>query len=156
GKTYDGTTAASWASQDLRLLGIIAGDDVSLDAIPTFGDAGAGADKLVGLGAGSSLHGVDAGNYQLSLVGAPTAAAEIAPAPLSVMARDARRTYDATAFSGGNGVDNQHFVNGETEAVLGGGLLYGGTAQGAVNAGVYNDHRIGLSSSIIRCPSSRP
>ena len=37
-------------------------------------------------------------------------------------------------------------VNGETGAVLGGGLTYGGTSQGAVNAGTYGIDPSGLTS----------
>lgn len=56
--------------------------------------------------------------------------------PLTVTADSVTKTLDDIAFSGGS-VVYSGFVNGETPAVLGGILVYGGTAQGAVNAGSY-------------------
>jgi mucin-19 len=50
------------------------------------------------------------------------------------------------AYSGGKGVTYAGFVNGETASVLGGSLTYGGSAQGAVNAGTYELAASGLSS----------
>jgi hypothetical protein len=61
----------------------------------------------------------------------------VTPAALTVAANNAGKTYDGQAFSGGNGVSYTGFVNGETAGVLGGTLIHGGTAQGAVNAGSY-------------------
>ena len=40
-------------------------------------------------------------------------------------------------FSGGNGVTYSGFVNGQTASVLSGTIAYGGSSQGAVNAGTY-------------------
>ena len=61
----------------------------------------------------------------------------VGKAALTVTANDASKTYDGLAWSGGNGVGYSGFVNGETAAVLGGSLVWGGTSQGAVNAGSY-------------------
>ncbi|WP_029013097.1 filamentous hemagglutinin N-terminal domain-containing protein, partial [Niveispirillum irakense] len=47
---------------------------------------------------------------------------------LTVAVNNATKTYDSLAYSGGNGVTYTGFVNGETAAVLGGTLAYGGTA----------------------------
>lgn len=47
------------------------------------------------------------------------------------------KTYNGIAYSGGNGVTYSGFVNGDTSAALGGTLTYGGTSQGAINAGSY-------------------
>ena len=58
-------------------------------------------------------------------------------APLGVTANNSNWTYNGTGFSGGNGVTYAGFVNGETNTVLGGTLAFGGTSQGATNAGVY-------------------
>ncbi len=70
----------------------------------------------------------------------------VGKAPLSVTASAAVKTYDALAYSGGNGVTYGGFVNGETAAVLGGSLAYGGTSQGARNAGSYAITPSGLTS----------
>jgi hypothetical protein len=56
---------------------------------------------------------------------------------VTVTANDASKTYDGAAYSGGNGVTSSGFVNGDTAASLGGVLSYGGTSQGATNAGSY-------------------
>lgn len=71
----------------------------------------------------------------------------INPASLTVTANDAAsRTYDATAYSGGNGVTYAGFVGGETSTVLLGTLSYTGTSQGARNAGSYVISPGGLAS----------
>ena len=57
------------------------------------------------------------------------------------------KTYDGLAYGGGNGVSYTGFVNGESNAVLGGTLGYSGTSQGAVNAGSYVITPGGLTSS---------
>ncbi len=64
-------------------------------------------------------------------------ALNISQAPLSITANDFSRMYNGLAYSGGNGVTYSGFVNSETSAVLGGSLAYGGTSQGAKNAGSY-------------------
>lgn len=67
-------------------------------------------------------------------------------ATLTVTANDASKTYDGQAFSGGNGVSYSGFVNGENTAALSGTVSYGGTAQGARNAGSYTITASGLSA----------
>src|SRR3546814_7423155 len=69
----------------------------------------------------------------------------ITPAPLTVTANDLTRVYDGAAFTG-NGVTYDGFVNSEDESVLGGSLIYGGNALGAVNAGSYTIAVSGLTS----------
>ncbi|MBI5625799.1 MAG: hypothetical protein HY935_01140 [Nitrosomonadales bacterium] len=71
----------------------------------------------------------------------------ITPASLTVTANAATKTYDGLAYTGGNGVAYSGFVNGETNAVLGGTLAYSGSSQGAINAGGYVITPGGLSSS---------
>jgi hypothetical protein len=68
-------------------------------------------------------------------------------APLTIKANDDTKTYDALAYTGGNGVTYSGFVGGETESVLGGTLVYSGSSQGAVNAGTYLITPSGLTSS---------
>ncbi len=50
---------------------------------------------------------------------------------------DGTKVYDGLAFSGNNGVTYDGFITGEDESVLGGTLMFGGSAQGAKNAGTY-------------------
>ena len=75
-----------------------------------------------------------------------TAGLTIDKAALTVTANDASKTYDGMAFTGGNGVSYSGFVNGEDVGVLGGTLVYGGSAQGAVNTGSYAISSHGLTS----------
>jgi hypothetical protein len=72
--------------------------------------------------------------------------ATITPAPLKVTANDYSKPYDGVPYSGGNGVMYAGFVNGENQNVLGGALTYGGTLQGAANAGTYGIDPSGLTS----------
>lgn len=65
---------------------------------------------------------------------------------LSVTANAASKSFDGVPYSGGNGVTYSGFVNGETAAVLGGTLAYGGSSQGAVNPGSYVIAPTGLAS----------
>ena len=83
------------------------------------------------------------GNYIISFVDGTLS---ISPAPLTVTANNAAKAYDGLAYTGGNGVVYSGFVNGETAAVLGGALIWGGSAQGAVNAGSYAIAPSGLTS----------
>jgi hypothetical protein len=64
-----------------------------------------------------------------------------------VTANGDSKTYNGLAYSGGNGASYSGFVNGENSSVLSGALIYGGTAQGAINAGNYSIAVSGLNSS---------
>ncbi|WP_241674444.1 beta strand repeat-containing protein, partial [Candidatus Methylobacter oryzae] len=88
--------------------------------------------------------GLTSSNYAISFANGNLA---ITPATLTVTALDATKTYDGQAFRSGNGVGYSGFVNGETPAVLGGALTYGGSSQGAVNAGNYAITPSGLTAS---------
>lgn len=82
-----------------------------------------------------------------SSTGNTTGSFTIDKAPLSVTALDDTKTYDGVAYSGGNGVSYNGFVNGEGVSELGGTLAYGGTSQGAVNSGDYTIVPSGLTAS---------
>lgn len=76
-KDYDGTNDAEFDSNDLVLSGVSGGDDVSLvDVVIAFEDASPGNNKTVYI-TSAALAGDDAGKYILTLVGAPTATADI-------------------------------------------------------------------------------
>jgi len=84
-----------------------------------------------------------AANYTISYVGGTLT---ITLAPLTATANAASKTYDGLAYTGGNGVAYSGFVNGETAALLGGALAWGGTGQGAVDIGSYTLIPSGLTS----------
>lgn len=66
---------------------------------------------------------------------------------LIITANDFTKTYDRIAYTGGNGVRYDGFVNNETPSVLNGTLSYTGTAQNAINAGNYLIQPSGLSAN---------
>ncbi|MBB3062777.1 GLUG motif-containing protein [Microbulbifer rhizosphaerae] len=144
-KTYDGTTDATLDASGAGFTGIISGDTLTVaTATGAFADKNVGSGKTVTIG-GLTLGGDDAGNYTLA-DDASTTAADIDRAALSITANDADKSYDGQAFTGGNGVSYAGFVAGEDERVLGGGLSFGGTAQGAVDAGTYTLTASGFTS----------
>ena len=97
-KEYDGTTSATFASNNLTLLTIAGNDNVTLNATPVFADKVVGAAKPVTL-TGLSISGADAPNYTLSLTGLPTATADITARVLTIggsFTAD-NKVYDGTA-----------------------------------------------------------
>jgi filamentous hemagglutinin family protein len=140
-KTYDGTTAAAVSAS-----GLVGGDAVTINATGGFNAANVGNGIGVSI-TGVSLSGADAGNYSLPAFNTINTTANITPAPLTVTAANVSKTYDGNAYSGNGGASYSGFVNGETSAVLGGSLSFGGTAAGAVNAGSYSLVPSGLTAS---------
>ena len=61
----------------------------------------------------------------------------INPASLTVTALNDVKTYDGLPYSGGAGISYRGFMYGENESVVSGTLAYGGTAQGAIDSGLY-------------------
>ena len=141
-KTYDGTVTAPIAGL-ASLTGKLTGDAVgftSSSALYSSKDVGTGKTIAV---AGATLTGADAGNYYLNTI---VASGDITKANLTVTAVADAKTYNGLAYAGGNGVAYAGLVNGETAAVLGGTLAYGGTSQGAINVGSYAITPSGLTS----------
>jgi hypothetical protein len=139
-KTYDGL--AYVGGNGVSYAGFVNGEAASvLGGSLAYGGSAQGA---VNAGAyGLTASGLSSGNYAITY--AP-GTLMVNKAALTVTANDAAKTYDGLAYVGGNGVSYAGFVNGETALVLGGSLAYGGSAQGAVNAGAYGLTASGLSS----------
>src|SRR5690606_29632171 len=76
-RPYDGTTAATVASNDLVVVNAVEGDDVSVAPVAVFADALVGSGKTVTLTDATSLAGGDAGNYVLDMTGAPTSTGDV-------------------------------------------------------------------------------
>ncbi|MEI6802566.1 MAG: MBG domain-containing protein [Burkholderiales bacterium] len=85
----------------------------------------------------------NAGNYTISYV---NGSLTVTPAPLTVTASNASKTYDGHAYSGGNGVTYSGLVNNEGASVLGGTLGFAGSSQGATNVGSFTITPQGLTS----------
>ncbi|WP_116653694.1 YDG domain-containing protein [Pelagibacterium sediminicola] len=124
--TYNGGTQSV---SGFTATGLVGGEDESvLDGVTTSGGNGTNTGIYAHTASGNDE------NYELTFVGGSLT---IDKASLTVTANDDSKTYDALAYSGGNGVSYTGFVGGEDEAVLTGSLAYGGNAQGATNAGGY-------------------
>jgi len=140
-KTYDGN--AHSGGDGVTYQGFVNGENEAvLNGTLTYG--------------GSSQGAIDAGDYTLSVSGLSSGnylifytdgALSIDKANLTVTAQDASKIYDGVAWTGNNGVTYSGFVTGEDTSVLGGTLTWGGTAEGAVNAGDYTLSVSGLSST---------
>ncbi len=96
---------------------------------------------------------LNAGEYEVigtvnhpNYLGAATNTLNVSRASLIITANHDSKVYNGLAYGGGNGVSYDGFVNGETADVLGGTLVYGGSSQGAVNAGIYAIIPSGLTS----------
>ncbi len=104
-KVFDGTVNADIDINNLVLDGIVAGDKVTLDPVAEFIDRDTGTGKQVILVAATSISGAHAGNYELSLVGAPETAANIASMALTITgsftveAKDYDQTTDVVVTS---------------------------------------------------------
>ncbi len=98
-KTYDGTNDAEFDTDDLELDGVAGGDDVYLaDVVIRFEDADAGEAKDVNI-TSATIEGTDAGEYILTLLGAPTASASITHRPLEITADSDSKEYDGTPLT---------------------------------------------------------
>jgi trimeric autotransporter adhesin len=94
-KVYDGTITASLNYNGATLVGIVPGDNVTLNtsgASATFSDKNVGTGKLVTI-TGLTLSGPDAGKYSLTQ---PTASANITAKGLTVSATASNKVYDGT------------------------------------------------------------
>jgi hypothetical protein len=150
-KVYDGATSAALTASNFALTGFVNSEDASVSKTSgTLDTANVGSSKTVTTALGSGDFAANSGT-QLTNYTLPTSASgnigSVTPAPLTVSASNARKTYDGAAYTGGNGVAYSGFVNNETPGVLGGTLAYTGSSQGARNAGSYVITPAGLSSS---------
>ncbi|MFZ5858219.1 MAG: MBG domain-containing protein [Chloroflexota bacterium] len=95
-KTYDGDIAATLDYSGATLVGIVPGDDVTLDtsgAVAEFDDANVGTGKTVTI-SGLALSGDDAGKYLLTQP--PASSADITARDLTVTAVASDKPYDGT------------------------------------------------------------
>ncbi|MBI5874982.1 MAG: hypothetical protein HZB81_03920, partial [Deltaproteobacteria bacterium] len=129
-KTYDGLTGAAAAPV---VTGTIYGADTA-GFSETYDNQNAGTGKTL-TASGIVNDGNSGNNYTYTFLTDTTGV--INTAALTVTANADSKTYNGLAYSGGNGVTYTGLVNSETSSVLGGTLAYGGTSQGATNAGSY-------------------
>ena len=139
-KAYDGQAFSG--SSGVTYSGFVNGENSSvLSGTLSIGGTSQGA---INTGSYTIIpSGLSASNYNISFANGTLAINKI---PLTVTANDASKTYDGQAYSGGNGVTYSGFANGENSSALSGALSFGGTAQGARNAGSYTIVPSGLSA----------
>ncbi|WP_288431024.1 MBG domain-containing protein [uncultured Agrobacterium sp.] len=132
-KTYGDSVLLTYKAN-----GLVTGDELygSLESDGSGASAGVGSYSITQGDLGNSNYVIDFKDGTLT----------VDKKALTVTVGADDETYDGTAYSGGNGVSYDGFIKGENEDVLGGTLVYSGTAQGAVNAGSYIITASGLSS----------
>ncbi len=148
--TYTANTAErSYGAADPVLGGSVSGFKLGQDASVLGGSASwstpAGAGSNVGSYAING-GGYTAVNYTFAQAAGNASALTVNRANLTVTAQADSKTYDGQAYSGGHGVSYSGFANGEGDGVLGGTLVYGGSAQGARHAGSYTITPSGLTA----------
>lgn len=146
-KVYSGTTAATVSAFKPDITATLPG--VALGAVTNanFDTKDVAVSKLVTFDS-AFVDGVFALFAPFGTpAGQGTARASITAAPLTITANPDSEIYNGLAYASNNGVVYNAFVNGETAAVLGGVLAYGGTSQAAINTGSYDITPSGQTSS---------
>ncbi len=146
-KTYDGTSSAEIATNNLEFSGVIQGDEVGPESVTlVFETQNAGNEIEVSI-TDIIPTGNDAAQYTVSLTGAPIASANIIPKELTVTADNKTKEYNGSVYSPFT-VSFSEFATGENETNLAGELSFSGTAITAVEVGAnYQIIPQGLSSS---------
>ena len=139
-KTYGDTFA--FAGTEFTPSGLVNSDTVTSVTLTSAGTVNTANVGDYAINASDAV-GTGLSNYNISYADGTLS---VTPASLTVTANDDGKIYDALAYSGGNGVSYSGFVNGETDAVLGGALAFGGSSQGAIDVGNYVIDASGLTS----------
>ncbi len=142
-KTYGQTLALNSYSVAGSLISGDTIGSVSLTSAGTAASAGAGTYDITASNAVFSSG--SASNYAITYQMLSNGLT-VNKASLTVTANNASKVYDNVVYSGGNGVSYSGFVGSDSAASLGGIIIYGGTSQGAANAGSYTITASGLTS----------
>jgi len=142
-KVYDGT--AFTGGNGLTYDGFATGDNASNSVTGTITFAGT-AQSAKNVGTYTIIpSGLTSANYAITYTNGSLA---ITKAALSVTANNASKTYDAAAFTGGNGLTYDGFATGDNASnSVTGTIAFAGTAQSAKNVGTYTIIPSGLSST---------
>ena len=133
-KTYNGV---SQSASGFTATGLVNGETVGVLTGVSASGTGTNAGSYAVVPTGTDA------NYTLSFVNGHLT---VVPAPLTVTANNAAKTYDGLAYQGGNGLVVSGFVNGEGNSLVSGTPVYTGNAQGATNAGAYTISVAGLTA----------
>ncbi|WP_443943474.1 MBG domain-containing protein [Pedobacter sp. AW1-32] len=142
-KTYDG--AAFTGGNGLTYAGFATGDNASNSLTGTIAFAGT-AQSAKNVGTYTIVpSGLTSTNYAIAYA---NGSLTITPATLTVTAKNATKVYDATAFTGENGLTYEGFATGDNASnSLSGTIAFAGTAQSAKNVGTYTIVPSGLTST---------
>ena len=142
-KTY-GTTL-TFAGTEFTPVGLLGSDTIGSVTLTSLGAVNTANVGIYAIMPSNAVFSVgSASNYTIAYVNGQLT---VTAAPLTVTATNASKIYDSLSFTGGNGWVSSGFVNADTSAVLSGTPTYGGTSQGAVNAGSYVITPGGLSAA---------
>jgi hypothetical protein len=139
--TYNGTSFSG--GNGVTFSGFVLGEDASvLSGAATYSGSSQGA-KNAGTYA-IQAGGLNSGNYQFTY---NPGTLTINKAALTVTALNQNKTYDGLVFGAGYTLGFAGFVGGENDSVLDkSGLTFGGSSQGAIDAGTYTITANGLVS----------
>ena len=138
GVTYNGTAQANSGAV---LSGVQGSDSFAITGYASGTAAGSYTDALGVSATGGTL----LANYTLT---APTQGTlTVAKAALTAAVNNASQIYNGIAWNGGSGVSFSGLVGDDTSSVLGGALIWGGSAQGAISPGTYGLTASGLTSA---------
>lgn len=143
-KTYDATSVAEFGTYNLALDGVSGGHNVSLaDVVIRFWDINVANNQTVNI-ASAVLQGTDAHEYILSLIGTPTATADIIRRGITVTAYDKSKVYGAVdplltyQLTSGSLADGDRFV-GDLAREPGEAVGSYGIMQGTLTIDDYNN-----------------
>ena len=149
-KTYDRSASATVATNSLTpgIIDVLDGDDVSLVPVVTFANATAGAGKTVTISSSSTLTGAQAGNYYITLSGAPTTTATISQRPVTITPPTFSKTYDSTTTATPDGSPTLNGVlSGDSITISGSPTFTYGQKSVGTNISVTPSVAYGLSGS---------
>lgn len=121
-------------------------DGITMTTVPVTGGSAAYSTSALRAGVHTVTADYTGGGNYLPSTGSVTQT--VNQATLTITANNLTKPYDGVPFSGGNGVTYAGFVNGETNAALGGTLSYGGTSQGATAVSSYTIIPSGLTNAV--------
>ncbi|HRX67956.1 MAG TPA: YDG domain-containing protein, partial [Tenuifilaceae bacterium] len=145
-KVYDGTTSATVGTNSLTLVGVVGTEVVNVSPVASFDSKNVGTTKIVSLMESSTLTGADAGNYSLSLTGAPTATANITSKELIVVNATAEdKEYDKTTQATISGAELSGLISGDAVSLVNGDV--GTFAQSTVGENISVSTTMSLSGT---------
>ena len=144
-KAYNGTTAATFKTETLSLVGLVGAETVTFNKVATFSQAAPGTNLPVNLDS-STISGGQAANYVLSFVGAPTTTADITARLVTITGSFTvgNKVYDGTTAASitANSLTLDGLAPGDTTTTL-------SAVANFSQSGVGNDLAVSLLDSVL-------